>query len=308
MSGSSAPITSDSLPCQTLRCLSEKFVVDFANGIDVTRDRVCTARALELFARMYDGFTGLGARRQTEVNAGLADGVNASLQWLCELSESLAHSNLAITSINDRVTLLTGNVTRLVHYSADTREQLQALANRLDTRMQDMAQKIERIDFIQKAQLNMEEAFTKWEAGRFAAFSPAARCYAVLEELRWGALGDYCRSPYNNPRQCSDFMDIVTDRATKQLATDAVVSLDTAPEMVAVWLAVPPARRNDCSDDMWRALSYLADGMVVDAAPFANSAALRPTSLPRAVPLIANARRVAKAMVYEVFLQEAVNA
>lgn len=149
MSDVSSPIASDAPICQTLHCLTEKFVVDFANGIDVARDHLRVQRArTDMFARMYDGFTGQGVRRQAEINASLSDGMDASLQWLGELTQSLAHSNWAIAQVNDRVTALTGNVAKLVHYSADTRKQLETLAHQLDQRMQGMAQEIARIDFI----------------------------------------------------------------------------------------------------------------------------------------------------------------
>lgn len=305
MSHDIAPITPDAPLCQTLNCLPEKFVVDFANGIDVARDHIRVQRGrTSFFSRMYDGFTGQGARRNAEINASLADGVEASLRWLCELTESLAHSNWAIAQVSDRVTALTGNVAQLAHYSADTRRQLEDLAHQVDVRIQGMAREIARIDFIQKAQLNVDATFDKWAAGRFAGLAPAARCYAALEELRWGALGDYCRN-YGGQRQCRDFMQMVTHRAIKQLAEDAAINLQTTVDTVEVWLAAPPARRGD-SDDMQQALAYLADGMSTDAAPFVSSAVQqRPAS--RSVPLIARAERVAEAMVQEVFPQEMAN-
>ncbi len=303
MSSEVTPITLDSELCQTLRCLPEKFVVDFANGIDVTRDHLrVQCERTSFFSRLYDGFTGQGARRQAQINASLADGVEASLKWLCELSESLAHSNLAITQVNDRVTTLTNNMAQLAHYSADTREQLRMLADRLDARMQGMAQEIARIDFIQKAQLNVDATFTKWAAGRFTTLSPAARAYAALEELRWGALGDYSRN-HRDQQQRREFMEIVANRTTKQLAEDAAVDSQAPAEMAATWLATPPCRSDN--DDMRQALVYLADGMTADSAPFASSATQLPPRLPPKLPRIASARRVADALVQEVFPLEA---
>ena len=302
MSQAPAPITRDSPLLRSLSCLPEKFVVDFANGIDVARDHLRVQRGrTDFFSRMYDGFTGQGARRQAEINASLADGVEASLKWLCDLSESLAQSNLAIAQVNDRVSALTGSVAQLAHYSADTREQLQVLAQRLDARMQGMAQEIARIDFIQKAQLNLDATFHKWAAGRFSALAPAARCYAALEELRWGALGDYCRSAHASPHQRLKFMEMVADRATLQLAADAGVSPQAVVDTAQVWLLAPPARHG--GSDMQQALAYLADGMTLEEAPFVLSAVQqRPAG--GSVPLIAKAQRVAEKIVEEVFPRE----
>lgn len=306
MSTNTDPITLDSPVCQILSSLPEKFVVDYANGIDVIRDHLrVQCERTGFLERLYDGFTGKSARRNAEIQASLADGVEASLKWLCELSESLAKSNWAIIQVNDRVTALTGNVAQLAHYSADTRLQLQELAHRLDARMQGMAQEIARIDFIQKAQLNMDATFDKWAAGRFVALSPAARCYAALEELRWGALGDYCRN-YSGQRQSRDFMQMVVDRATKQLATDAGIGLQTSAEMATVWLTAPPTRSGSGNDDLQQALGYLADRMDTDTAPFVNSATQqRPANL--TVPLIAQARRIAGTMTQEVFSLEVID-
>lgn len=307
MNGDLASISPDSQLCQTLNCLTEKFLVDFANGIDVAHDHLRVQRGrTDFFARMYDGFTGQGVRRQAEINACLTDGVEASLQWLCELSESLAHSNWAIAQVNDRVTALTGSVAQLVHYSADTREQLQILAHRLDMRVQSMDEEIARIDFIQKAQLNLEATFNKWSAGRFAALSLAARCYATLEELRWGALGDYCRR-YSGQRQCREFMQMVADRATGQLTADAVISLEATPEMTSIWLATPYAKQGNGDNDLQQALAYLADGMAADIYPFVHSAVRCPDNLPQRLPRIAKARRVAEAMVQEIFPKESMS-
>lgn len=299
-------ISPDSAVCATLSCLPEKFVVDFANGIDVARDhsRVQCGRS-DFFSRMYDGFTGQGARRQIEINASLVDGVEASLHWLGELSESLARSNLAITKVNERVTVLSRHLAELVHYSADTRERLNQVEHRLDARIQNMTREVARIDFIQKAQLNLDSTFSKWMAGSFAALSPAARCYAALEELRWGPLGDYCRS-HNGERQCRDFMQLVVNRATAQLAADAAINIQEPADMRTVWLSMPPTRRGEGTEDLRQALSYLADGLDVPAAPLVNSAMQQRPASPR-VPLIANARRVAEALVHEVFPQETID-
>lgn len=296
-------ITPDTPLCQALSCLPEKFVVDFANGIDVAREHVRVQRQRSgFFNRLYDGFTGQGMRRQAEINASLGDGVQASLQWLGELSHSLARSNWAIAQVNERVTALSGHVAQLAHYSADTREQLHALAQQLGERMQAMGQEIARIDMTQQAKLNVDMAFSKWAAGRFGALSPAGRCYATLEELRWGALGDYLRQ-CPDPREHERFRELVADKAVQQLAQDTGTRPQQVQDTASVWLATPPARSSQAAlatDEMQQALAYLADGTDTQAAPFVHSAVqLRRAA--QAVPMIADARRLAEAMVGEVF-------
>lgn len=305
MSTANLPISPDEPICQTLTCLPEKFIVDFANGIDVVHDHLRVQRMRTGFAqRLWDGFTGTHTRRQNAMQASLVDGVEASLNWLCELSETVAHSNLAIAKVNDRVTNLTSHVTTLVGYSATTRRQLEHVASRLEARIQDINEEVARIDFIQKVQLNLDKVFSKWDAGHFAVLSPAARCYVALEELRWGALGDFCRA-HASQRESFEFMDLAVNRATKQLAGDIGESVNT-PARTDEWLRWPPMPRfvRDGVGDLPDAVAYLADGVTAEAAPFVVSAVRHPSPLPQALPLIANAHRVAKAMAEEVFAQE----
>ncbi|EJB6289494.1 chemotaxis protein, partial [Escherichia coli] len=87
----------DNRVCQVLTCLPEKFVVDFANGIDVAQEHIRTAGERTFFRRLKEGLTGEGAARQNAINASLAQGVEASLRWLTEMTTSLANTNYAIT-------------------------------------------------------------------------------------------------------------------------------------------------------------------------------------------------------------------
>lgn len=260
----SEPVTAGSEICQVLSCLPEKFIVDFANEIDVAKDHLRVQRERGgFYARCYDGFTGQGARRQAEINACALDGVEASLEWLAELSESLANSNLAIARVNDRVNDLKLNVARLVDYSVGTRRTLEALADRLDARCDALEQEIGRIDFVQRVQLNLDHVFNKWRAGRYRSFSLGGRCYAALEELRWGAFGDYYRS--QSGRQCQTFVDDMVNRATAQMVEDAqspaAARLDTRH-----WLTMPVGR--GMLADAVDALAYLGNGSDGESQPF----------------------------------------
>lgn len=293
-----AAITRDSDICRTLGCLPEKFVVDFANGIDVVRDHLRVQRTRgTIFARCYDGFTGNGARRQGEINASLADGVEASLTWLVELSASLASSNLAISRVNDRVSALKHDVANVANYSVNTRRQLESLAARLDERCGALAQEVARIDFVQRVQLNLDNVFNKWRAGRYSSFSLSGRCYAALEELRWGAFGDYCRHPSATDRQ--HFIDDLANRAIAQLSIDSGLPSDTRLGASDHWLARPVAR--NLLPDAGDALAYMGDWCTPDGEPFVFATSQLPEELPMGLPRLSSAERVTEAMVYEVF-------
>ncbi|WP_350488009.1 diguanylate cyclase regulator RdcB family protein [Escherichia coli] len=65
-----------------------------------------TAGERTFFRRLKEGLTGEGAARQNAINASVAQGLEASLRWLTELTTSLATTNYAITRVNDRVSSL----------------------------------------------------------------------------------------------------------------------------------------------------------------------------------------------------------
>ncbi len=291
-------IKPDSEICQTLTCLPEKFVVDFANGIDVTQDHLRTQRARGgIFQRLYDGFTGQGYRRQNETNANLAKGVEASLQWLTELTESLAHSNLALAQVNDRINSLKHDTALIAHYSADTRQRLDSLALRLDERCHEIEQELSRIDFTQRAALNLDRVFNRWRAGRFQSFSLAGRCYAALEELRWGDFGDFCRARPQDV-QTGNFLKDLSNRIIFQLAED---SGQKRSDRFAIgqWLEPPTGRT--VIPDAQAALAYLGDNFSPDSKPFIFTVSQAPEQLPLEVPRIGSAERLGEALLAEVF-------
>lgn len=288
----------DTSLCKTLTCIPEKFIVDFANGIDVTRDHLRVQRERgSFFSRCFDGFTGNSARRQSEINASLTDAVEGSLIWLTELSRDLAHSNYAIARVNDRVTELTSQVMSLAQYSEITRNRLDALAQELDERMLLLGKQVARIDFNQKVIMNLDQVFHKWNAGRFVAFSPAGRCYAAIEELRWGAFGDYCRSHTGSDR--NNFMEQAVNRATAQLAKDVGGASNSRLSFYDNWLQLPC--KTEQNSDWQDALIYLADCFDSETAPFITTITQKPLQRLGAVPVLANASRVAEAIMEEVF-------
>ncbi len=291
------PVTQTSDICQILTCIPEKFVVDFANGIDVVWDhlRVQKARG-SFYARCYDGLTGKGAKRQAEINESLIDGVETSLNWLTDLTDSLVQSNLAIARINDRLSDLKRDAAKIATYSFHTRQELADLSQRLHDRCINIEAEVARIDFVQRVQINLSDVFAKWQAGRFDSFSPAGRCFAALEELRWGAFGDYCRIHTGRERQT--FMDEAVNRAIAQLKQDlragASERLDTH-----VWLKCLTNR--SVLADASEALAYLVADYQPQHSPFVFTVACMGEAIPLEVPRIMCATRLSETLASEIF-------
>lgn len=276
---------------QTLSCLPEKFVVDLANGIDVVRDHVRTQQSQTIFSRLWSDLTGSNARRQQSVNASLADGVESSLLWLTELTDSLASSNLAIAQVNDRVNKLSQNSAQIAHFSVDTRQQLVAFQQKMNARVFDIEQKLAQIDLIQQGRIQLEQEITRWKAGRYHQLSLAGRAYAVLESLRWGAFGDLLR--HGDTKQSSRLFEELHDKVVIQLADDqGIKSLDR--QDTSLWLQNSKSQMGD-------ALAYMGDWSLPDLHPIVFSVTQTEKKIPLGMPSRCSAERLAGTMAEEIF-------
>jgi hypothetical protein len=281
----------------------EKFVVDFANGIDVVRERQRhMSTRTGLYARLYDGFTGKAAQNQAQINASLTDGVEGALNWLVDLTQSVAKSTRAIYQVQLRVNGLKQDVASLANYSADTRQALERLSLHLGERCSALELKVARIDSLQRAQTQLESVMGKWGAGLFARLSLTGRCYAVLEELRWGAFGDHFLSVSGAQRQ--QLLEDLSNRAIIQLSQDAKVGHGERIATRNRWMARPlPA-------ETWRAgeeaLAYLGDWSCPERSPMTFAISQVPEELPLQMPLLGSARRMTEGLVSEMFLETSV--
>ena len=286
-----------SVAVATLPFLADKLVVDFANGLHVVQDHIRVQRQTSGFAaRLVDGLTGARTARQTEINTNLVTGLEASLKWLGELSESLAQSNYAIVCVNNRLNDLKHDVAKIAHYSADTRQLLNALSVKMAERCDRLEHEVARIDFVQRVQINIEHVFSKWGAGKYQHLSLANRCYAALEELHWGAFGDFYRSnasEYDKQR----LLEIAKNKAIDQLSKDVNVTCVTRLE-AHDWLTMPSSPNAATFMD---ALTYLGDAANDVQQPFIYSATQQPQQLPLRMPRLCSADRLGEALLHEVF-------
>lgn len=294
------PVGPDDELCEILGSLPEKFIVDFANGIDVVRDVNAVQRQRQsMYARLYDGFSGRAQERQNLINASLADGVAGSLAWLTELTTTQAKSNHAIGQVRSRVILLQRAIGKVANHSADTQDQLKRLEQQLTLRCNDLEQEVARINLVQRATLQLDLVMSKWEAGRYASLSPAGRCYAALEELRWGAFGDFYRGTARSAS--ADLVELLCNRSVAQLAADIQGTgrqrIDTSH-----WLRQDNTTHQP---DVQLALAYLGDWASAERTPFVFAAVNLPAELPSHLPRLCTAERLAFAMTAEVFSEQA---
>lgn len=279
--------------------LADKFLVDAVNGLHVNQDHIRQQKKQNSMIERIGGFlTGSNAKRQQAINANNSKTMEASLAWLGELSKSLAQNHYAVSRVNERLNALKLDIAQLAHYSADTRELLNQLSANVNTRCQQLEAEVVRIGMIQQAQLNLDRTFRHWEAGHYQYFPLAGRCYVVLENLRWGAFGDYQRLGTDDKEKQS-FLDDLKNRLLIQLTKDGQYERS---ERVATQYWLTPPEKAIAATTTWQdALVYLGDETNAETQAFSFSISQRPELLPLKMPRICSAKRLSDALISENF-------
>lgn len=283
------PITLDSELCQTLTCLPEKFIVDFANSIDVVRDHTRTQKGQSFMDRFLSGLIGNDVRRQQSVNASLADGIEGSLRWLTELTKSVVKSNLAISKVSETVNNLMQHTATIVSFSLDTRKTLEFFQKELES----FQEEINRINIRLDGESHVDAVMNRWKAGKFQQFSLAGRAYVALEELRWGAFGDLLRE--SDEQQFEKLVDDLINQVVTQLVHDIRTDDKQARYPAEYWL-------QGTEDTLFRdGLAFLGNRYTRRNHPIVFATTQTGQDLPLGMPMRCTANRLAEAMVREVF-------
>lgn len=296
------PLTKNSEVCTVLTCLPEKAVVDFANGIDVVRDHIrVQEKRSGIKARLFDGFNGSAHSRQASINASLADGLEASLLWLENLSGEVAKTNYAVAQVTQRVAKIQGLVIKNANYSRKTREMVHALNTRFSAKCEEIDAKLNQLNIKQKSNDHIDLVFGRWGAGKLNDLPIAARCYAAIEELCWGDFGDCVRfCADHDKRRYVELIEHVTNKATIRMNQDAGIKA-LARLQFEEWIT-PQFNADEASiPEIGEAVLYLADWSTDTSAPFVNSIVVASSHTSNYVPFIFDANRLAKSMVNEVF-------
>ena len=287
------PITRDSEVCEVIQPLRDKCVVDFANSIDVVHGHVVVQRERGGFgARLYDGFTGQGAQRQADINAGLADAVEGAFEWLTDLTRGLAHTNRVVAQHSLALARLNQAVARVASLVA-TRQELADLRWELKHELEQLEAWVAKVEAKTDAKAHMDLVFSKWKANQYQRLPILARCYVAFEELRWGAFGHFCRM---HPGDGDGLLTTLQNEAMSQMRTDA--GLDSSEDRVDTKLWVSEIKKQ--WPDGAEALAYLGEDHDLNATPLV-ALVTRDRWCNNKVPKLSNAKRLARKLAKEMF-------
>ena len=295
----SLPITNDSELLKAFPAIKEKFVVDFSNGIDVVNDLLRVQnQSQSFFNRMVDGFTGKSRRRQDQINNNLKCGIEASLNWLVELTEEIAESNIAIAKVNNRINELKFDIASLVNFSVSVRNELEHVSNYLNDRCDNIQYQLDEIKSLQSALLHLDFVFDKLKTSvLWRPLSVTQRLYLGLEELRWGDFGSYV---YHYPTQAVKLLPVLEQKSmlflTNCMKFDDEFDVDRRIELEQFLNG-----SINVSSDLIEALNYLGDWADNKTAPYVRCIIDSGLSCSTEVTLLPSARRLTVHLVSEVF-------
>ncbi len=282
-------------PVRTLECMTEKFVVDFASGIDIARDPWRSQQGKAFYQRLKEEFAGQNRLQYWGIDSATPESMEASLAWLGQLIGTVAKSYLAATLVHERLSQMETAAARVAYYSSEGREQLSQVRNLLEQRMNKLEQQLRSIDLYRQGTVHCEQVFARWRAGHYFAFSPAGRCYVALTELRWGAFGDALR--LCSEERAAQLLELARELAIGRLAEDINASPRTR-HYYHEWLAPPSVPDLMEHKD---ALVWLGNEADSDRHPVSYSVTQSWQSIALGMPRICSAMRLGSAMVDEVF-------
>ena len=275
--------------------LTEKFIVDFANGIEVVSDhlRVESTRG-GLFSRLYDHFSGTTHRRNLQVTQVQSKAIEHSLTWLSEQMRDNGRTKWALGLVQQRVTCLREDLNDVAHLAVDTRKLLDDFLESATAQFNELTSQLVNVDMRGRADLNLQQLIARWERGKYLALPPLQRIYVAMDELYWNEFGDFQRTNPQGKEQLQ-FLSLLEDKLIGRIRADSFSTRASLHD----WRQSPPSARHHSSE----AVAYLGDWSNSTQHPFSHVATqpLLPDALPPSLPFRFDAQRAVSAISSEIF-------
>lgn len=272
--------------------LKDKAIVDWINGLEVTRDHLQARQKDEgLLERTFSFITGATERRQQHIDQNLHAGLSAAFSGLQDLQLHAALSDLAIELIADKLTETRAGLMKLQAKMsgqfADIWQAIGEIQAAYGPRIKSLELRTERLEKLDLVDSHIALVLSKWESGQYETFSPLERLFVACNELQWGDFGDFQRelSLQAQPStRCERMMATVHNNLVAQLRRDCGSS--DFPPPIADWLKVQQHR--EAQDNQMLIDCLTADYQTVTNAPLpliladrSNALAFNSLHLPR---------------------------
>lgn len=284
-------------PSRTLKCSNEKFVADFAQWIGVVRQPWQSQQSKSFYENLREQLV----TQYQDIPRGLecmfTSHSTMAISWLAEFLTRMEPGYLATRRVSERLIQLeqTSGRANIGLYDEETpRDKLRA---QLAVKIDQIESRLQSVNLMEHARVHYEHIFTRWNHGDYFSFSPAGRCYAVLQELYWGEFGEAISLCDN--AQKAHLIEEVRARVIDQLASDVSASPNTR-HYYHEWLTAP------FSPGVLKykeALVWLGDACHIDQQPVSYSVTQTWRGISLGMPRICSAMRLGGALVDELLVQ-----
>ena len=219
--------------------VNSRMLIDTMNCLDVADDHL---RVKELrqsfFPRMFDFFSGQGGRRDAAIAQSQQTSLRAVVNVTTKLARELSNTNLALAEVGGRLGAVERSLAQVAHLALDQRQALDALAKTVESERLRVDEQLQKLGLRAAANEQLGLVFKRWGAGDFRHLPLASRASAALQELRWGAFGEFLA---HNPQEAQTLREsAIKDTSIRLQADIREENMDANdPLGLRAWLALP---------------------------------------------------------------------
>lgn len=176
--------------------IKDKMVIDFIDGLNVAQrlNQRQHENSQDFIKRNLALLSGKTQMTQANINDHLIVGLEACQAYFKEIINHEQTHACAISRLDDVLKQTQSNVAEIAHFVADLQEQVHEIHHSLSSR-------IDRLEWANLANKQLEHLLSAWEAEQFAELSPMGQCFLVLDNLKWGDFGFYLKKLDENKRK-----------------------------------------------------------------------------------------------------------
>lgn len=214
---------------------NSRMLIDMANSLDVAGDHLrVKAQRAGFPKRMLDAITGRSRQRDEAISGHQQTALRGLMDVTTQFARELTDTNLALVQVGNRLTYVENTLART---ATEWHKKLQQLTDVVQSEFQRVDAQLQTLDMRVKANEQLRRVFNLWEAGALDALPLASRASAALQELRWGAVGQFLNQ---HPEEVPIWRKDIITEAIKGLRRDARLESGESFSL-RDWLALPEA-------------------------------------------------------------------
>jgi hypothetical protein len=281
---------------RTLKCSSEKFIVDFALEIGVTRQPWNTQQSKSFYENLRSQMVTQYQDAQGGSENAFTPHSTAAISWLTAFIACLEPGYLATKRVREKLLQLEQSPVLKGISVFDRHSQLSKLRTQLTFKLEQLENRLQSVNLIEYGREHYEQVFALWDHGHYFPFSPAGRCYIALQELYWGTFGEAILLA--DDLQKTRLIEEVRVRVIDKLASEVNASSNTR-HYYHEWLTTPTSPG---VLEYKEALAWLGDASHVEKQPVSYSVTQTWCGISLGMPRICSAMRLGGALVDELLV------